>query len=316
MRLPPVSLRDLEYVVAVEELGSFSSAAIRCAVSQPSLSAQIRKIEEWAGVRFFERTTRKLFVTDAGRAFIAQAKRVLAEAGQLSATLPPSALAFGGTLRLSAIATFGPYFFPRIISVLKARYPGVGIMLGEGVTEDLIVRLGRGELDAVLVSPPLLGAAFDEAPILREPFMVAGPDLDSGDVAEQVWRRLPHSRRLVLEEGHCLRHQALAMCAGVGHYDRHGTSLETLKYMVAAGEGYTIVPCLAANRFDGVYYSAPASDTFSREIALAWRRSDARADQYRSLAEVLQNFVRQNLPSVQALGHHAGERGHVIGDPV
>lgn len=305
MSLPPVSLRDLEYVVAVEELGSFSAAASRCAVSQPSLSAQVRKIEEWANTRLFERTTRRVLVTDAGRVFIAQAKRVLSEAALLAETLQPTTRPFGGILRLSAIATFGPYFFPKIVGALKSRYPNVSFMLGEGMTEDLVARLRQGSLDVILVSPPVPDNSLDTAVILREPFMVAGPDLDIGDVAERVWRHLPPSRRLVLEEGHCLRHQALAMCADIGQQDRYGTSLETLKYMVAAGEGYTLVPRLAANSSEGIRYSAPSSDNFSRDIALAWRRSDARSAQYQALAEVLRAFVRDNLPIVRAVDRNA-----------
>jgi LysR family hydrogen peroxide-inducible transcriptional activator len=285
----------------VEELGSFSAAAARCAVSQPSLSAQVRKIEAWAGAKLFERTIWRVLVTDTGRAFIAQAKRVLSEAAQLAETLQPVARPFGGTLRLSAIATFGPYFFPRIVGTLKTRYPDVSVMLGEAMTEDLVARLRQGSLDAILISPPILDDSLEKAVILREPFMVAGPDLDTDDVAERVWRHLPPSQRLVLEEGHCLRHQALAMCAGIGQQDRYGTSLETLKYMVAAGEGYTLVPRLAANDFEGIRYSAPSSDHFSREIALAWRKSDARSPQYQALAGVLRAFVRDNLPAVHSV---------------
>ncbi len=306
MSLPPISLRDLEYVVAIGELGSFSAAAERCAVSQPSLSAQVRKIEEWGGEKLFERTTRRVLVTDAGRRFIDQAKRVMAEARQLVTTMQSAARPFGGTLRLSAIATLGPYFFPKMLGRLKARYPDLAVVLGEGVTEDLILRLRDGMLDVVLLSAPLVDNGLETVPIFREPFLVAGPEADQDGHAEQIWHALPANRRLLLEEGHCLRHQALAMCSDVGRQDRYGTSLETLKYMVAAGEGYTLVPMLAANMFEGVGYLAPSSDVFSRVILLAWRKSDGRAEQFLALADVLRTFVRDRLPQVDA---HDGALG-------
>jgi LysR family hydrogen peroxide-inducible transcriptional activator len=299
MKLPPISLRDLEYVIAVGELKCFSAAAEKCAVSQPSLSAQVRKIEEWAGIKLFERTTRRVIVTEVGQRFIEHAQRVLAEVRELAVAAEPVRRPFGGTLRLSAIATLGPYFFPRVLGHLKSTYPDLAIVLGEGKTADLLLRLRDGTLDAVLLSPPFEDDAFESISIFREPFLVAGAEGNEGEKAEKVWLSLPANRRLVLEEGHCLRHQALARCSEGGRQDRHGTSLETLKYMVAAGEGYTLVPMLAATNFEGVCYSEPSSDAFSREIILVWRKSDTRGQQYGELAESLRSYVREKLPQIE-----------------
>jgi LysR family hydrogen peroxide-inducible transcriptional activator len=299
MSLAGVSLRDLEYVVAVADRASFVAAAEHCHVSQPSLSSQIRKVESWLGASIFERTSRRVVVTATGARFIEQARRVLAEARLLRPLAQTPQLAFGGTLHLSAIATLGPYFFPRILKSLKVHYPKVTFVLGEGLTEVLLARLRDGDLDAALLSPPFNHASLESSVLFREPFLLACPTgYPMKSSAETLWKNLPAHERLLLEEGHCLRDQALAACADVGKRDRHGTSLETLKYMVAAGEGCTLIPILAANKEAGVTYSDLSPRTFARDIALVWRRSDARSPELRDLAGTLRQLTAKRLPGV------------------
>jgi LysR family hydrogen peroxide-inducible transcriptional activator len=290
--LAGLSLRDLEYVVAVADLGSFVRAAEHCNVSQPSLSAQVRKIEAWLGRPVFERTTRRVFETAAGELFIQQARRVLSEARMLRTVAESADRPFGGTLRLSAISTLGPYLFPKILSDLRVAYPELTLVLGEGLTDPLLARLRNGELDAVLVSDFNSDPALSFAPIFREPFLMACPDGHSVTLtAEDAWKSLPSSERLLLEDGHCLRDQALAACADVGKRDRHGTSLETLKYMVAAGEGCTLMPALAAEQGAGIRYLPLPETGFTRTIGLAWRHSDGRAAQFQQLSETLRSLA-------------------------
>ena len=245
------------------------------------------------GITIFERTTRRVLVTEEGRRFVEQARKVLAEARHLFIVAQRSDGPFGGPLHLSAIATLGPYFFPRVLRKLRDDYPTLALILGEGLTGELVPKLIAGEIDAVLLTLPHADPALSTAPIFSEPFLLACP---RGHPASQggglTWDDLPANERLLLEEGHCLREQALAACSSVDHSSRHGTSLETLKYMVAAGEGCTFVPALAVTDSDAVVYSPLPLPDYSRTIGLAWRRSDPRSAAFAALAENLRTFAR------------------------
>jgi LysR family hydrogen peroxide-inducible transcriptional activator len=303
MSLAGVSLRDLEYVVAVADRASFVAAAEYCHVSQPSLSSQIRKVEAWLGAPIFERTSRRVILTATGARFVEQARRVLSEARLLRPLAQSPQLPFGGTLHLSAIATLGPYLFPRILKPLKAHYSNVNFVLGEGLTDVLLAGLRDGELDAAFLSPPINDAGLEADGLFREPFLLACPaDYAVKMSPEKLWRTLPANQRLLLEEGHCLRDQALAVCSDIGKKDRHGTSLETLKYMVAAGEGCTLVPALAADKGVGISYLELPSRGFARDIDLVWRRSDARQSQFREIARIIRRVIAKRMPSVVPLG--------------
>ncbi|HEY2050580.1 MAG TPA: LysR substrate-binding domain-containing protein [Caulobacteraceae bacterium] len=301
MNVSGLSLRDLEYAVAVAELGSFVKAAERCHVSQPSLSVQIGKLEGRLETVLFERTTRRLMVTPQGRVLIGQMRRILLEAGNLLALCTQSTRPFGGSLRLSAIATLGPYYFPRILQGLRAQYPELSLILGEGRTDDLIGALLRGDLDAVLAAAPIDDPGLTTAPLFHEPFLMACP---KGHAAashkEHGWSGLKPRERLLLEEGHCLRDQAIAACAEVDPGVRHATSLETLKYMVAAGEGCTLVPALAAGREPGVDYASLTGNEYRRTIILAWRASDPRAESFEELAVHLRELLPDEVEAALA----------------
>jgi LysR family hydrogen peroxide-inducible transcriptional activator len=292
MNLSGLSLRDLEYVVAIADHGSFVRAAEHCRVAQPSLSAQVRKLETWLDIIIFERTTRRVIVTAEGKSFIEQARRVLAEARLLFTIAQRSDKPFGGTLRLAAISTLGPYLFPRILPGLRKKYSGLALVLSEGLTGDLVSKLIDGEIDAVLLSLPQNDSALATAAIFSEPFLLACP---KGHPASRrggpTWDGLDVKERLLLEEGHCLREQALAGCSAPGRASRLATSLETLKYMVAAGEGCTLVPALAVSERDAVAYSRLSDRTYSRKIGLAWRRSDARGSEFSALAGKLRQIA-------------------------
>ena len=301
MNFSGLSLRDLEYVVAIADHGSFVRAAEHCRVAQPSLSAQVRKLESWIGIAIFERTTRRVLVTAEGQAFIEQARRVLTEARLLFTIARRSDEPFGGSLRLAAISTLGPYLFPKILPGLRKKYPNLGLVLSEGLTGDLVPKLIDGEIDAVLLSLPQTDPALAIAPIFSEPFLLACPE---GHPATRkggpTWDGLDVDERLLLEEGHCLREQALAACSAAGRSNRLATSLETLKYMVAAGEGCTLVPALAVFKRDAVVYSRLPRTTYSRKIGLAWRRSDPRATEFSALAGKLKQIANSFDVEVQA----------------
>jgi LysR family hydrogen peroxide-inducible transcriptional activator len=301
MNLSGLSLRDLEYVVAIADHGSFVRAAEHCRVAQPSLSAQVRKLETWLGMVIFERTTRRVIVTADGRSFIEQGRRVLSEARLLFTIAKRSDAPFGGSLRLAAISTLGPYLFPRILSRLRKKYPELSLVLSEGLTGELLPKLIDGEIDALLLSLPQSDPNIETAPIFSEPFRLACP---RGHPATRrggpTWEELDAQERLLLEEGHCLREQALAGCSAPSRSNRLATSLETLKYMVAAGEGCTLVPALAVSERDAVVYSRLPVAAYSRKIGLAWRKSDPRGPEFSALADRLKKIAGSFEGDLQA----------------
>jgi LysR family hydrogen peroxide-inducible transcriptional activator len=296
MNLSGLTLRDMEYVVAVADHGSFVKAAERCRVAQPSLSVQIGKLEARLGTAIFERTTRRVFVTREGGVLIEQMRKVLREAQNLLALARRSTTPFGGTLRLSAISTLGPYYFPRILPGLRARYAELSLTLGEGRTAELTAELLRGDLDAMLAAAPVREPNLAVAPLFSEPFVLACPTGHAAASGTGIgWSSLAPHERLLLEEGHCLRDQALAACADVSPSNRHATSLETLKYMVAAGEGCTLLPAMAASGQGGLAYATLPQPEYSRTIVLVWRASDPRSDEFRDLARQLRDLSPEGV---------------------
>lgn len=292
--LAGLSLRDLEYAVAVAELRHFGHAADRCGVSQPALSEQIRKLESLLGTQLFERTRRRVAPTGSGAALLVQSERVLAEARHLLALAQGRADSLAGTLALGAIETLGPYYLPGLLRLLHAQRPDLSLRLTENRTDPLIERLVEGTLDLALLALPAGRAGLEAAPLFFEPFLLAAPP---GHALARLDRLslddLPTGDLLLLEEGHCLRDQALALCAA-RPATRHATSLETLRQMIAAGEGYSLLPALAVaarpELADLVVCRDLDDPAAGRTIGLVWRRSDPRAAAYRDLAGLLAEF--------------------------
>ncbi len=296
MNLSGLSLRDLEYVVAVADHLHFGRAAEACAVSQPALSAQIRKTEELLGVALFERSRRGVRITPRGRVLVGQARRILVESRRLLALARSWRGSLAGPLALGAIETLGPYLFPHLLKPIRDHHPGLALTLHEGRTSELLDQLGDGELDLVLLSLPVQRTGLVSAPLFFEPFLfLHAPD-------EPLARRRPLSigdlapeRLLLLEEGHCLRGQALAAC-GLSHASsrRHAASLETLRHMVAAGAGYSIIPALAAGNhpaLERLVTSTPFGEPApGRQVALLWRASDPRDEEFRAFASFLRSL--------------------------
>lgn len=261
---------------------------------------QVSKLEARLDTVIFESSTRRLLVTPEGQKLIEQMRWVLLEARALLTVAARSDRPFGGELRLSAIATLGPYLFPIVLPDLRRQYPALKLVLGEGRTADLVMALHSGEVDAILISMPAGKAAVSEVPLLREPFLLASPSGHAACASNGPgWQELAPHERLLLEEGHCLRDQALSACADVDPGNRRATSLETLKYMMAAGEGCTLLPALAsAETVGGVCRPVP-SDIYSRTIGLAWRQTDPRDAEFLALANSLRATVASATSVVQ-----------------
>jgi LysR family hydrogen peroxide-inducible transcriptional activator len=298
--LAGLSLRDLEYVEAVAELSHFGRAAERCGVSQPALSEQIRKLEAHLGVPFFERTRRRVAITPQGAVLLVQVERILTEARHFIAMSGQSQTGLSGILQLGAIETLGPYYLPGLLRLLRNELPAIALRLTEGRTAVLVERLRHGMLDVVLMAPTpdMPGLVADR--LFFEPFVLATHRSHRLAALPRIkLDALPIEDLLLLEEGHCLRDQALSLCAEAPTAIRHATSLETLWHMIAAGEGYSLLPSLAVAARPEiatlVQCRAMMEPNAGREIALVWRKSDPREGQFRQLAALLRRHAPESV---------------------
>ena len=290
----PVTLRQLQYLVAVAEARSFRRAAEACRVSQPSLSAQVAEAERALGVRLFERDRRRVLVTAAGEALLSRARRVLIEADDLLEAARSGADPLAGTLRIGVIPTVGPYLLPRAAPALREALPGLQIVWEEDKTSALVRRVAAGELDAALLAREAELGDLVQAELARDPFVLAAPPghpLARGGEPLRP-KALEGERVLLLDDGHCLRDQALAVCSRA-HAEELGfraTSLSTLVQMVASGAGVTLLPRIAveteASRA-GLRTRPFAEPAPGRTLVLAWRRGGATEPALRAVAAVV-----------------------------
>jgi LysR family hydrogen peroxide-inducible transcriptional activator len=291
LSLAGLSLRDLEYVEAVARLKHFGRAAECCNVSQPALSGQVRKLEAHLRVTIFERGNRHVALTPQGAALLIHIERILDEARNLL-SFSRQGREISGTLHLGSIETLGPYYLPGMLQLLRRELPAISLRLTETRTSMLVERLRHGALDLVLAAGLVEAAGLVQMPLFFEPFVLALPRGHTlGSLPRIKLDSLPLNDLLLLEEGHCLRSQALALCGGAPMATRHATSLETLWHMIVAGEGYSLLPALALkSRPDlaGLVTCRKLGDkNAGRTISLVWRASDPREAQFRALAGLL-----------------------------
>ena len=295
-----MTLRELRYLVALADLGHFGRAAEACHVSQPTLSTQLKKLEESLGVALFERTNKMLRITPVGEQIVAKARRVLDGADSISALAQHQAGPLSGALDLGVIPTLAPYMLPWLLPVLGRDYPELQLVVHEDLTERLLGELRANRIDAALLALPVDGAEFAVLPLFDEPFHLAVPSGHRLSGAQAVAQsELRREELLLLREGHCLRDQALAVCSfeappGAHHgVDVRAASLETLCRMVAAGMGCTLLPAMAAadaRRRDLAI--CPLDAEAVRRIGLVWRQSYPQVADIECLGQV----VRDNLP--------------------
>ena len=245
-----MNLRDLRYLVAVADHRHFGRAAEACFVSQPTLSTQLKKLERQLGVELVERNPRHIMLTDVGERVVEHARAALDEADLIEQIARQATDPATGSLRLGVFPTLAPYLLPHVVPLLHERFPDLELLLVEEKSAELHDRLRDGRLDAALLALPMHDESLCAQPLFREDFLLAVPAthplaLEDGPVDPAV---LTTEHVLLLEEGHCLRDQALAVCQLAGASERAGfraTSLETLRQMVAAGVGITLLPELA-----------------------------------------------------------------------
>ena len=287
-----MNLRDLRYLVAVAEHKHFGRAAEASFVSQPTLSTQIKKLEEELGVVLIERTNRQVMLTPVGERIVAQAQRVLREVNQMVHMAQAYQDPFGGEFRLGIIPTIAPYLLPRILGPIHRAFPKLKTQLTEGQTLSISRMLRDGELDAVILALPLDEDNLAQVKLYTEPFFFAVSKLHAKAANKTVsLADLEDEQVLLLEDGHCLRDQALAICASahaVENTNFRATSIETLRQMVAANVGITLMPELAiAQRTGPVRYIPFAGKQPHRDIGLCWRTSSTREELLRELATLL-----------------------------
>jgi LysR family hydrogen peroxide-inducible transcriptional activator len=290
----PFSLRQLQYAIAVAEALSFRQAAERCHVSQPSLSAQLAQIEDALGVRFFERNRRRVLVTAAGRELIERARRVLLEADQLLEAARRASDPLSGTLRIGVIPTISPYLLPAITPALREQVPRLALLWVEDKTDALVQSLDAGSLDCALLALEAEIGSVEREVIARDEFVLAAPPHDA--IAAKRSPARPDELRgasvLLLDDGHCLREQALAFCsdAKARELEFRATSLSTLAQMVAGGAGITLLPQLAVpaeTRRAELCLRPFARPAPHRTIALVWRKHSPREVALRLVAATI-----------------------------
>lgn len=278
-----MNIRALQYFVKLAELKHFSKAADACFVSQPTLSTQIKKLEVELGVQLVERSPKNIMLTPVGQEIADRARLVLSDIDQIKAVARRSGNPADGVLRLGLFPTLAPYLLPHVVPGLRNKYPNLRLQLAEDKTEDILRMLQQGELDAALLALPINDEGMDVEILFEEPFVLALPG-DHALVNKETITidDLQGAELLLLDEGHCLRDHALEVCALADAHERvdfHATSMETLRQMVAAGVGVTLMPLLAVKppiaKTGNVAIRPFVEPVPSRTIALVWRSSSA-----------------------------------------
>lgn len=296
-----MTLNELRYAVALARERHFGRAAAACFVSQPTLSVAIKKLEDELGVALFERGKHEVSLTPAGEQVIEQAQQVLEGVETLRQTARQQADQLHGPLRLGAIYTVGPYLLPDLIPTLHEAAPQMPLAIEENYTAELRRQLKRGELDAIVISLPFTEPGVVVMPLYEEPFVAVLPAAHPLSARKNIeLGRLAEEELLLLGAGHCFRDQIVEFCpecgrSALGDADQHapiaGSSLETIRHMVASGAGVTVLPCTAAGA--GRYAQRLlavrrlTSPVPKRQVALAWRASFPRPKAIEALRQAI-----------------------------
>ncbi|MEM7079732.1 MAG: DNA-binding transcriptional regulator OxyR [Pseudomonadota bacterium] len=294
-----MNLRDLRYLVAVAEHKHFGRAAEACFVSQPTLSTQLKKLEDTLGVVLIERTNRKVMLSPAGETIVEQAQRVLREVNSLTAMAEQFRDPLGGDFRLGVIPTVAPYLLPKILVPMRKSFPNLRLQLTEAQTAQIVRMLKQGDLDAILLALPVNEENIREMSLYREAFLFAASKAHpkAGQTSVRL-QDLEEEEVLLLEDGHCLRDQALEVChthRAVENTNFRATSIETLRQMVAANIGTTLMPELAVpKRADSVVYLPFKTKAPYRDVGLCWRTTSTRVPLFEKLGAMLKDTMTHN----------------------
>ena len=299
-----MNIRGLEYLVALDELRNFHRASDRCHVTQPTLSGQLRKLEDYLGVTLVERSKRRVILTQEGREVVRRARLILKEVEHIEDIGSSFGDPVQGTLKVGLIPTLGPYLLPFIIPAIVGKYPRLELFLYEEKTHRLLEMLKKAELDTIILATPVPDKGLVSIELFDEPFLLALPkDHELIGKERLMVSDLAGERILLLEDGHCLRNQALEVCmmAGVNESPEfQGTSLETLRHMVSAGMGVTLMPYYSVYPKPGIHpsisYHCFEQPVPSRKIGMLYRETSHRSEGFCYIAST----IRDNLPE----GYH------------
>ncbi len=278
-----MNLRDLRYLVALADHKHFGKAAGASFVSQPTLSTQIKKLEDELGMALIERNPRNVLLTEVGEAVVARARIMLREADEIKNIARRARDPEAGSLRLGIFPTLGPYLLPHVVPAIVKRFPKLEMQLFEEKTATILTRLHEGTLDAGILALPIHDDSLHAEFLFEETFVLAASRSHRLAKAKKIkLDDIAEESLMLLDEGHCLRDQALEVCRLAGAGERSGfraTSLETLRHMVAANAGTTLLPALAvhspAPETENVVLVPFAAPQPHRRIAMVWRRTSA-----------------------------------------
>jgi LysR family hydrogen peroxide-inducible transcriptional activator len=293
-----ITLRQLRYLSALAEHRHFGRAAEACAVSQPALSMQVRDLEKFLGVELVERRPGEVALTDIGIEVARRAEHMLAAERDLVDVARHRGRLLTGRMTLGIIPSLAPYVLPKILPLLQRRYPELQIELRETQTKVLLEELARGSLDVAMLALPLPDVDMETFRLFDDPFLLAVPASDPRSAnAEVSADDIDQQRLILLEEGHCLRDQALAFCGNVRHGGAMGlgaTSLATVMQMVANGYGITLVPQVAVDvevRDGRVKLLRFVQPVPGRTIGLAWRHTSPRKADFVALGQLVSEVL-------------------------
>ena len=297
-----MNLRDLEYLVAVDEHRHFGRAAEACYVSQPTLSTQLKKLEAELGVELIERNPRQVLLTGAGEQVVERARAILREAATIREVARSFSDPESASIRMGLFPTLGPYLLPHVVHTVHERFPKLELLLVEARTEEVLEGLRNGRIDVGVLAEPVGTTGLHEEHLFEEDFVLAVPaghEL-AGLQEPASLDVLAGTRVLLLEDGHCLRDQALDVCRLAGASERRNfraTSLETLRQMVAAGVGVTLLPELAVSPpsppSEDVHIVRFADPAPNRRIAMCWRPTSPHHELLLKLAEVFRDLPEE-----------------------
>jgi LysR family hydrogen peroxide-inducible transcriptional activator len=307
-----MTLTELRYIVAVARERHFGRAAEACFVSQPTLSVAVKKLEEELDVKLFERGSAEISVTPLGDEIIRQAQAVLEQANAIKEIAKRGKDPLAGALRLGVIYTIGPYLLPDLVRTAIANIPQMPLMLQENFTVKLLEMLRAGELDCAILAEPFMDTNLAIAPLYEEPFMVAVPASHPLAQRERISaEELKRETMLLLGAGHCFRDHVLEVCPEYARFSSNaegirksfeGSSLETIKHMVAAGMGVTVVPSLSVPREPHPHLRyIPFEDPVpTRRVVLVWRRSFTRYEAIAALRNAIYDCPLEGVTRLSA----------------
>lgn len=294
-----MTLQELKYLVALADHGHFGRAAESCFITQSTLSTQIKKLEDFLGVTLFDRSLKRVAPTPIGREILQAARNIVEESERIRELARHAQDPMARTVHLGVIPTLGPYYLPHALTLVHRKYPGLRLLLREEMTQHILERLNAGTLDAGLLALPVADDGLRVEPLFYEPFFAAlpaGHPLAKRDVLKV--NDIMAEKLLLLDEGHCLRDQALDVCGGGsrGREEVRATSLETLRQMVGLGLGLTLLPALAVDAAPRASKKAVEIRPFrapppGRTIGLVWRRRAPFPETFERLALLLKSAL-------------------------